>query len=226
VALEEEVQFILRTAGKYLMRAPRREDVLSVYAGLRPLAAPQTENAKTKEISRSHKLIVSPSGLISITGGKWTTYRKMGEDTVDQAIRSGGLPDRKCITKTLPIHGHLTGMDRTDHLFVYGTDMDSVRELAKENADWKNPLHPALEYTGAEVIWAVRQEMARTVEDVLARRTRALFLNARAAMEMAPAVAALMASELKRDREWEKEQIVSFGKIAEGYLLGELKIKK
>jgi glycerol-3-phosphate dehydrogenase len=219
VALEEEVQFILRTAGKYLIPAPRREDVLSVYAGLRPLAAPKTENARTKEISRSHKLIVSSSGMITITGGKWTTYRKMGEDTVDQAIRTGGLPFRECITKTLPVHGHLAAVDRTDHLFVYGSDMDSLRELAKENADWEKPLHPELEYTGVEVIWAVREEMARTIDDVLARRTRALLLNARAAMEMAPAVARLMASELNRGIEWEKEQLVSFNKIAEGYLL-------
>ena len=221
VALEEEIQFILRTAGKYLVHAPCRKDVLSVYAGLRPLAAPQTENAKTKEISRSHKLIVSSSGMITITGGKWTTYRKMGEDTVDQAIRTGGLPVRKCVTKTLPIHGHQADVDRKDHLFVYGSDMDSLRELQKENAGWKNPLHPMLEYTAAEVIWAVREEMARTVDDVLARRTRALFLNARAAIEMAPAIARLMATELNRDREWEKEQIVSFGKIAGGYLPSE-----
>jgi glycerol-3-phosphate dehydrogenase len=193
--------------------------VLSVYAGLRPLAVPQKENAKTKEISRSHKLIVSASGMISITGGKWTTYRQMGEDTVDQAIRTGGLPKRSCVTRTLPIHGHLAAVDRKDHLYVYGADLDSVRELFSENAEWKKPLHPRLEYTGAEVIWAVRCEMARTVEDVLARRTRALFLDARAAIEMAPAVAALMAHELKKGSEWELEQIVSFSKIAEGYLL-------
>jgi len=223
VALEEEVQFILRTAGKYLVRGPRREDVLSVYAGLRPLAAPKTENARTKEISRRHKLIVSPSGMITITGGKWTTYRKMGEDTVNQAIRTAGLPLRNCITKSLPVHGHQAEVDRRDHLFVYGSDADSLRELANENATWKNPLHPALEYTGAEVIWAVREEMARTVDDVLARRTRALLLNARAAIDMAPAVARLMAAELKRDGEWEEEQIASFRKIAEGYLLGSKK---
>jgi glycerol-3-phosphate dehydrogenase len=219
VALEEEIQFILRTAAKYLVRAPQREDVLSVFAGLRPLAAPQTEKAKTKEISRSHKLIVSPSGLITITGGKWTTYRQMGEDTVDQAIRTGGLSNRACVTKTLPIHGHMEQDDRTDPLFVYGSDADAVRALIKENSDWGNRLHQRLDYTAAEVIWAVRQEMARTVEDVLARRTRSLFLDARAAREMAPAVARLMAAELIRDPEWEKEQIVSFLKVAEGYLL-------
>jgi glycerol-3-phosphate dehydrogenase len=219
VALEKEIQFILRTAAGYLVPAPQRSDVLSVYAGLRPLAAPKTENARTKEISRSHKILVSPSGMITITGGKWTTYRKMGEDAVDQAIRTGGLPKRKCVTGALPVHGHLAEVDRTDHLFVYGSDRDAVRELAEENAAWQKPLHRDLEYTGAEVIWAVREEMARTIDDVLARRTRALFLNAQAAIEMAPAVARLMAGELGRDRDWESEQIVSFGKIAEGYLI-------
>ncbi|MDP4250779.1 MAG: glycerol-3-phosphate dehydrogenase/oxidase [Bacteroidota bacterium] len=219
VALEEEVQFILRTAAKYLVRAPERGDVLSVYAGLRPLAAPQTENAKTKEISRSHKLIVSASGLITITGGKWTTYRQMGEDTVDQAMSTGKLTIRNCITKTLPIHGHQAPDAAAGHLSVYGSDRDALRELIQENAGWQKRLHPQLDYTAVEVIWAVRQEMARTIEDVLARRTRALFLNARAAIEMAPEVARLMSVELKKDAVWEKEQIVSFGKIAEGYLL-------
>jgi glycerol-3-phosphate dehydrogenase len=219
VALEEEIRFILRTAANYLARAPRREDVLAVFAGLRPLAAPQTENAKTKEISRSHKLIVSQSGLITITGGKWTTYRQMGEDTVDQAIRVAGLPKRKCITKTLRVHGHRVPVDQSAHLDVYGTDEEALRDLIRQNPDWGKRLHDRLDYTGAEVVWAVRREMARTVEDVLARRMRALFLDARAAMEMAPVVARLMASELKKDAAWEKEQMVSFLEVAKGYIL-------
>jgi glycerol-3-phosphate dehydrogenase len=219
VALEEEIRFILRMTAKYLVRAPERADVLSVYAGLRPLAAPQTGTTKTKEISRSHKLLVSASGLITITGGKWTTYRKMGEDTVDEAIRSASLSNLKCITKTLRIHGYQEKTDRSDHLFVYGSDEGNLLDLLKENANWAERLHPRLEYIQAEVIWAVRQEMARTIEDVLARRTRALFLDARAAIAMAPVVARLMATELKRDEAWEKEQIVSFEQIAGGYLL-------
>jgi glycerol-3-phosphate dehydrogenase len=219
VALEEEIGFILRTASRYFSQAPQRSDVRSVYAGLRPLAAPQAGGAKTKEISRSHKLMVSPSGLISITGGKWTTYRKMGEDVVDLAIRVGSLPKRKSLTKTLPVHGHCAGTAGQDHLSVYGSDADALRELARENKDWQKTLHGSLPYTGVEVIWAVRREMARTVEDVLARRTRALFLDARAAVEMAPVVARLMAAELKKNDEWEREQIVSFGRIAKGYML-------
>jgi glycerol-3-phosphate dehydrogenase len=219
VALEEEIGFILRTASQYFSNPPQRSDVRSVYAGLRPLAAPQAGGAKTKEISRSHKLMVSPSGLISITGGKWTTYRKMGEDAVDLAIRVGSLPKRKSLTRVLPVHGHCAGTARQDHLSVYGSDADALRELARENKDWQKILHSRLPYTGMEVIWAVRREMARTVEDVLARRTRALFLDARAAVEMAPAVARLMAAELKKNDEWEREQIVSFGRIAKGYML-------
>jgi glycerol-3-phosphate dehydrogenase len=223
VALEEEIEFILRTAAMYLKRAPERKDVLSVFAGLRPLAAPQTANAKTKEISRSHKLIVSDSGMITITGGKWTTYRQMGEDTVDRAIRTAALPHRNCKTKNMRIHGYQERVNGTGHLFVYGQDADAIRALKLENAIWEKPLHPRLPYTAAEVIWAVRQEMARTVEDVLARRTRSLFLDARAAMEMAPGVARMVAEELKRDDAWEKEQVVSFLKVAAGYLLEQIK---
>ncbi len=223
VALEEEVEFILRTAARYLEKPPEREDVRSVFAGLRPLAAPKTQNAKTKEISRSHKLIVSDSGMITITGGKWTTYRLMGEDTVNRAIRTAGLTKRNCITKNLRIHGYEEKTNGIGHLFVYGADADALRALNLENANWDKPLHSRLPYTAAEVIWAVRREMARTVEDVLARRTRSLFLDARAAIEMAPRVASLMATELKRDAAWEKEQVVSFQRIAEGYLLKEIK---
>jgi glycerol-3-phosphate dehydrogenase len=219
-ALEEEIRFILEGLAGYLTKIPTRKDVRSVFAGLRPLAAPQNEKEKTKEISRSHKLMVSPSGLITITGGKWTTYRQMAEETVDQAIRTGGFPRRLCQTKTLSLHGYKESVEWTDPLFVYGSDAISVKSLARENSSWKNPLHPRLPYTGLEVIWAARFEMARNIEDVLARRTRALFLDAHAAMEMAPAVAGLMAGELKKDADWEKEQIVSFNKVAQNYLVG------
>ncbi len=219
-ALEEEIAFILDTAAEYLTRIPTRKDVLSVFAGLRPLAAPQGEDQKTKEISRSHKLMVSASGLITITGGKWTTYRKMAEDTVDRAIVIGGFPNRLSVTETLSLHGYKDSMDWSDPFFVYGSDAIAVKTLAKENFLWKEALDPRLPYIGAEVIWALRFEMARTVEDVLARRTRALFLDARAAMAMAPAVAQLMAKELNKNAVWEKEQILSFLEIAKHYLVG------
>jgi glycerol-3-phosphate dehydrogenase len=218
-ALEEEIRFILDGLAGYLTKIPTRKDVRSVFAGLRPLAAPQNENEKTKEISRSHKLMVSPSGLITITGGKWTTYRQMAEETVDQAIQTAGLPRRLCQTKTLSLHGYKESVEWTDPLFVYGSDALAVKALGKENGSWKNALHPRLPYTGMEVIWAVRFEMARNVEDVLARRTRALFLDAYAAMEMAPEVARLIAVELNRNADWEKEQIVSFNKVAKNYFV-------
>ncbi|MFA6083269.1 glycerol-3-phosphate dehydrogenase/oxidase [Mucilaginibacter sp.] len=219
VALDAEVKFILHTAGKYLTKTPTRQDVLSVFAGLRPLAAPQNGSAKTKEISRSHKLIVSESGLITMTGGKWTTYRKMGEDLIDKAIETGGLKKRPCKTAGLPIHGSCPNPDRNNHLFVYGADIKKVLALYDEDPDWKNLVNAKDSYTKGEVIWSVRNEMARTVEDILARRTRVLFLNARLAIEMAPEVARLMATELKKDAVWETEQIKAFNQTAKNYVL-------
>jgi glycerol-3-phosphate dehydrogenase len=219
VALDAEVEFILRTAGKYLSKAPTCQDVLSVFAGLRPLAAPQNGSSKTKEISRSHKLIVSESGLLTMTGGKWTTYRKMGEDIVDKAIETGGLKSMPCKTAELPIHGSRPNPDRNNHLFVYGADIEKVLALYDENPEWKNSVHAKDNYTKGEVIWSVRNEMARTVEDILARRTRVLFLNARLAIEMAPEVARLMASELKKDAAWERGQVDTFYGTANNYVL-------
>jgi glycerol-3-phosphate dehydrogenase len=219
VALPQEIDFILRTAGRYLSKQPTKTDVLSVFAGLRPLAAPENDSSETKEISRSHKLVVSASGLITITGGKWTTYRKMAEDIIDRAIVVGKLNPLPCKTKALPIHGSKAGADRSSHLYVYGSDEAALLQLAGEDAAWKQKLHPRLPYTAAEVAWGVRYEMARTVEDILARRVRALFLDARAAIDMAPAVAAIMAAELNKDTAWKNEQIDTFTLLAQTYLL-------
>jgi glycerol-3-phosphate dehydrogenase len=219
VALEEEIDFIIRTADQYLVKAPERKDVLSMFAGLRPLAAPQDGSAKTKEISRSHKIIVSDSGLITITGGKWTTYRRMAQDTVDKAIKIGNLENREVKTKDLQIHGSKADVDRKDHLYVYGSDRDALLALKNENPAWANKLDPGAEYIEAEVVWAVRHEMARTLEDVLARRVRILFLDARLAIDVAPKVASLIAAELNKDAAWEKEQVATFTKLAQSYLL-------
>lgn len=219
VALEEEISFIMRTASRYLTKAPTRKDVLSVFAGLRPLAAPEDGSSKTKEISRSHKLIVSDSGLITITGGKWTTYRKMGEDTIDKAIQVGKLKPIATKTRNLSIHGSKADVDRNNHLYVYGSDQEAVLALGQENTTWMEQLHHRLPYLKIEVIWGVRHEMARTVEDILARRVRALFLDARAAIDAAPVVADLMAAELNKDAAWKEEQVVAFRKLAQSYLL-------
>ena len=218
-ALDVEIDFILNTAAKYLTKAPARKDVLSVFAGLRPLAAPQNDSSKTKEISRSHKLMVSSSGMITMIGGKWTTYRKMGEDAVDKAAEVGGLKSGVSKTRVLAIHGSLQGIDWKDPFYFYGSDKEAVLALANENTDWGEKLHPKYDYLQAEVIWAVRREMARTIEDVLARRMRILFLDARAAIEAAPVAAKLMAEELGKDTVWQQEQIAAFTKLAQAYLL-------
>jgi glycerol-3-phosphate dehydrogenase len=220
-ALEEEIEFILTTAKKYLTREPHHKDILSIFAGLRPLAAPEEDNGSTstKEISRSHHLRVSLSGLVTITGGKWTTYRKMAQDTVDKAVMVGGMEVQKCRTEDMPIHGWLSNVDYNDPLYYYGSDADTIRDLVLENPELGKKIHEHLPYTPIEVIWSARYEMARTVEDILARRQRALFLDARAAIEMAPVVAEILAEELGRDEEWQKTQIEQFIELARGYYL-------
>lgn len=216
--LEEEIRFILDTAGRYLARVPRREDVLSIFAGLRPLAAPDSDTSSTKEISRSHKLMVSDTGLVTITGGKWTTFRKMAEDTVNKAAAAGGLKVVPCTTSNLKIHGYTPSADgQKDFLSAYGSDAAAIRSLVAQSPEWNEPLHEHFPYLKGQVIWAVRREMARTVEDILARRLRLLFLDAKASMEAAPSVAALMARELGRTDTWQKEQVSRFTELAGKY---------
>ncbi|WP_346863183.1 glycerol-3-phosphate dehydrogenase/oxidase [uncultured Draconibacterium sp.] len=218
-ALEEEIEFVLNTAGRYLTRPPKRSDVRCIFAGLRPLAAPEDDSKKTKEISRSHKVIMSLSGLITITGGKWTTYRKMGQDTVDKAVILTGLEERPCITENLSIHGYIKNVNLDDHFYVYGSDAKAIKSIIKKNPELGEKLHERLEFTKAEVVWACREEMAVTLDDVLARRVRALYLDARAAEEMAAEVANLMATELGKDANWVKEQIAEFSELVKGYYL-------
>lgn len=220
-ALEEEIEFILNTAGQYLEKQPQRKDVLSVFAGLRPLAAPKenADGAKTKEISRSHKIVISESGLITITGGKWTTYRDMAEDVVDKAIDKVNLPRKKSKTKDLRIHGYMENVDRSNFNYVYGSDIEKIQKLQDENPEFAKKLHPNYDYTVSEVIWAIREEMAQNVEDVLARRLRILFLDARAAIEMVEKVATIMAKEMDKNEKWTKLQIDEFIDLAQHYLL-------
>jgi glycerol-3-phosphate dehydrogenase len=216
---EQEIDFILETASHYLTRKPTRADVLSVFAGQRPLAAPTVHTHKTKEISRSHSLLVAPSGLITVTGGKWTTYRQMAEDAVDLAITQGFLAPATCQTAHLKIHGYTIEENPTDPLALYGTDRKGILALVQQFPELGQPLHPKFPHIAAEVIWAVQHEMARTVEDVLARRLRILFLDSRAALEMAPKVASLMASALNKDAAWEETQLQEFIQLAKRYIL-------
>lgn len=217
--LSEEVDFILNTFNLYVNQKATRSDVLSVFCGLRPLVKPQSGSGKTKDISRSHKLMASESGLVTITGGKWTTFRKMAEDTIDLAIKIGQLSSQPCPTKHFPIHGY--SINTGDHSWLrwYGSDVVPIKAMMKNEPELYELIHPKYPFTKAAVAWAVRQEMARTVEDVLARRIRILFLDAKAAIEMAPIVAAVMSKELKQDEAWVKKQITEFEKVAKGYLL-------
>jgi glycerol-3-phosphate dehydrogenase len=175
--------------------------------------------AKTSSLSRDHTIHVDNSGLLTITGGKWTTYRHMAEDCVDHAITLGRLREEPCVTKTLGIHGHRIVSDDLGSLRVYGSDAHAIQSIAASNAKLAAQLHPALPYIGAEVVWGARQEMARSVEDVLARRTRALFLNAQAAKESALSVARLMAEELHHNEAWIARQVDEFHSLANQYTL-------
>jgi glycerol-3-phosphate dehydrogenase len=218
VAMEREIEFILATAGQYLTKAPTRDDVLSVFAGIRPLVR-ATGVASTAALSRDHVIHIDRSGLVTICGGKWTTYRHMAEDCVDQAATLAQLPEKSCVTPHLRIHGFHDAAKQFGSLAVYGSDAYEIRKLIETDPGLSEPLHAALPYVKAEVIWAARHEMARTVEDTLARRTRALFLNARAALAMAPAVADLMASELGWDEVTRTKQLAAFRDVASNYVL-------
>lgn len=219
IALDKEIEFILNTAGRYMTRKPTRADVLSVFAGLRPLAAPKKEGKSTKEISRSHKVMVSQNNLITMIGGKWTTYRRMAQDAVDKAIELDLIEKRECGTKHYKIHGYKEKPDLNNHLYVYGSDMAMVEGIKKEDTSYGELLSSKYDYTVAEVIYAVRIEMAVTVEDVLARRVRLLFLDAREAVAVAPKVAEVMAKELGYDSTWRDEQILKFKEVANNYIL-------
>ena len=222
--LPEEIGFILRNAARYLEKDPSEADVLSVFAGLRPLVQPDGAGKETKSMSREHSVVISDSGLVTILGGKWTTYRKMAEDTVNDAIPIGGFPDRPCVTPRLHLHGWISRDDdrlpRESHLRDYGADAVELESFLAEDPARGALLHPRLPYLAGQAVWAVRREMARTVEDVLARRTRCLFLDARAAIEAAPRVAAIVAQELGRDAAWAASQVEEFTALARGYLPG------
>ncbi len=216
---ESEIEYIIATVNRYLQRPIGRPDVTATFAGLRPLVN-SAATKSTSKLSREHAIDVSPRGLISIAGGKWTTYRKMGEDVVDAAAQQGGLAFRPSVTTHLPLHGATTRFEPDEALRGYGTDAIEVGAVIRSDPALGELLHPRLPYTGAQVVYAAREEMARTVDDVVARRTRALFLDAVATVEIAPRVARLLARELGRSPEWEAEQLSSFAPIGAIGLIG------
>lgn len=217
-AKQEEIDFLLTHCARYMTGNPEPDDVLSVFAGLRPLVS-QGKGKDTSTISRDHTLIIDASGLVTITGGKWTTYRKMAEDTIDEASVVAGLDTRPSISEHLRLHGWLKNNSAADPYPDYGSDAPAIKKIASENAGWNEAIHPRLKDRPSQVIWAARYEMARTVEDVLSRRTRALLLDARASIEIAEDVARLLAGELGHDEYWVKNQTAEYTKLAKGYLL-------
>jgi glycerol-3-phosphate dehydrogenase len=215
-AMEQEIQFILDTAAQYLAHAPQRSDVLSVFTGIRPLVR-AGDSSNTSALSRDHTIHIDHSGLLTIGGGKWTTYRNMAEDCVNQAATLARLPDQTCITRTMHVHGFHNHPDKFGHLGVYGSDAHAIQDLMRSQPELAEQLHPALPYVAAEVLWAVRVEMARKLEDVLARRLRALFLNAHAAVAMAPRVAELMGAELGWDAARQRDETAAFLEMSSAY---------
>jgi glycerol-3-phosphate dehydrogenase len=195
--LEEEIEFVLHHANRYLEREIKRTDICSMFAGLRPLVKKRGSKT-TAMLSRDHTIMVSKAGLVTITGGKWTTYRRMAEDAIDNAVFVAKLSRHECVTKTLPI-GNEKG--------------------AYVKSEGERFIHSAFRYTEKDVEYFVKKEMAITVEDVLARRTRMLFLDAHAAIEAAPAVARVMAAVMKKNEEWMNEQIGSFTGLAKSYCI-------
>jgi glycerol-3-phosphate dehydrogenase len=216
--LDEEISFILRHASQYLAKDLRREDILSAFAGLRPLVSLENVDEDTAVIPRDHTLQVSSAGLITISGGKWTTYRKMAEDTVDRAIEIGDLEDRSCKTHDLKLHGYHPAARQFEELSTYGSDAPALQELLDSQSRYAKKLHPERGTRAGEVVWAARHEMARTVEDFLSRRTRTLILDAATSAEMAPKVAGLLAEELGRDEDWERQQVEAYTDLTTRYL--------
>ena len=219
VASAEEVDYLIDHAGRYLTRPIARSDILSAWAGLRGLMAAGAEQS-TAALSRGHSVGVSRRGLVTVTGGKWTTCRKVAQDAVDAAADVGGLSPAHSRTAALRLHGYSRRGDVRYPWKVYGTDADAIREVEETDAGLSALMHPSLPYRLSQAAWAARSEMAVRVEDVLARRTRALFLNARAASAAAPAVARAMARELGRDGRWVEEEVRAFRRRASRYLCG------
>lgn len=218
VPFEEEIEFLLSHTARYLVKDPVKSDILSAFAGLRPLVK-SGEEENTAAISRDHTINISRSGLLTIAGGKWTTYRRMAEDSIDQAIILAGLDYEESVSKELRIHGYHSHADEFGDLEIYGSDAIAIQELFHKDEKLKERLHPDFPITVAEVQWSIKNEMARTVDDLLSRRTRMLLMDAKASMEAAPKVAEVMGKELGKEKAWIENQIIEFNKIAKNYIV-------
>ena len=216
VAQNQELDFIIHHIGRYLTKEAKLDDVRSIFAGLRPLV--KGDSKKTAELSRDHVITIAASGLVNILGGKWTTYRKMAEDVVNIAAINSMLPSKDCVTAHLPIHGAQPTTDFSTDTYYFGSDWPSIEAITKADPSLKEKIHPRLPYTKASIVWAVEQEMCMTIDDALSRRTRAILLDARAAVEAAPVVAALMASRMNKDEKWVEDQVITFSKMAANYI--------
>ncbi len=216
-ALEKEIEFILHTAGKYLTRKPERKDIKCIFAGLRPLAADPGNPSATKEVSRRHKITLNPSGLLSITGGKWTSYRRMAEETINRGIKAGILPKKACTTRKLRLLSDGKPVNN-GRLRIYGDGAEEIESMITDNQSLGEKLHPDLPYTKAEIVWICRNEMPVKAEDILARRTRALLLDAKASINIAPEVIKIMADEMGYDKEWQEEQLTEYKNLVMNYL--------
>ncbi|MCI0654306.1 MAG: glycerol-3-phosphate dehydrogenase/oxidase [Methylococcaceae bacterium] len=218
VPKQEEIEFLLEYAARYLIQDPGRSDVLSVFTGVRPLVG-DAHDENTAKLSRDHSILISRSGLLTVSGGKWTTYRKMAEDAIDKALVLAGLEFKPCVTENLKIHGYHPQAADFKELSWYGSDAPAICDLVRQNRNFGIKLHPDLPIIGAEVVWAVRSEMARTVEDVLSRRTRCLLVDAKASLSAAPRVAELMAAEMGLDQAWQQNQVEQYRQFSRNYIV-------
>ena len=217
IALEEEINFILEHFNQYNEIKITRSDIKSIYAGLRPLVK-TSNNKSTALASRDHTIIVSKSNLITITGGKWTTYRKMAKDALNNAVFVAKLPIKKCATRNLRLHGYQPSVEYGQPLSQYGSDASKIIEIMQKETAKSERIHPDYPFTKAELEWCVKNEMAVHVDDILARRSRMLFVNAQAAISSSEKTARLMASLLNRDEGWVQQEVMAFEELAKGYL--------
>lgn len=215
--LKEEVDFVISHFNRYTTSDISYKDIKSVFVGLRPLANVKGEK-KTSVMPRDHVIKVLSSGLIHVTGGKWTTYRSMAQHAIDKAVAVSGLKASSCKTKRLAIHG-CKKKGSNHHLSIYGSDAIEINKLVEEKPGLAEKIHPFYPYTKSEVVFCIQNEMAMTIEDILARRIRLLFLDAYAAMEAAPVVASMFREYAGKDVEWEHKQLQVFTNLARGYLL-------